>query len=61
MTLNSSRHAHGMNLMLFTRCQFQNWGVITAYNCMVVHREVYWNDITWTKQKKLFEHYNPFF
>jgi len=26
----------------FIRCQFENWGVVTAYDRMVMHRDVYW-------------------
>ena len=53
VTLNSSRDTHSMNRMSFTRCQFENWCVITAYDCMVVHRDVYWNDITWSGKEDL--------
>ena len=66
--LNSSRDTHGVNQISFTQCQFRNWGMITTYNCMVVHREVYSNDIIWRKKegrergkkKELFEHKTPF-
>ena len=38
--------------MSFTRYQFENWDVITAFDGMAVHRDIYWNDITWKRKKK---------
>ena len=50
---NSSRDTHGVNRMSFTRCQFENWGVVTAYDCKVVHRV--WS--TGVKENEPFKHY----
>ena len=45
MTSNACRHMHDLNRMSFTRCQFENWIVITAYDCMVMHQDVCWNGL----------------
>ena len=40
---------HGANQRSFTRCQFENRGVVVAYDFMFVHQDVYLYDETWTK------------
>ena len=44
MMLNLSRDMHGVNQKSFTQCQFENWGVVTTYDCIFMHRDVYWYD-----------------
>ena len=52
MMLNLSRDTHGVNRMSFTQCQFENWSMIAAYDCMVMHHDVYLNNIMKRKKKK---------